>query len=339
MMNIAHTTDDRAARESGTVKKRMRMCGRPAVPSTSAIPSETVSIGLDRNVPGPSENVDSAVVFASARLNSSIGLKPGYVLEHEQRHHEDARHEQDGLDDLHPRRRQHPAEHDVAEHHHAGDEHRDREVDADQSLHEHARADHLRDEVERRDGQRAHRRRGARGALAQPEGQHVRDRVLAGVSHPLGEQEHDRQERDQEADGVQEAVEAEDEDQACDAEKRRGGQVVAGDREAVLDARDRAARGPEDLGAGHALGRLVGHDERDREDDREDHERLDVGGGDGHRAVTSGPALGGAPARSLSGPSARRTTASASGLYVRSERRRYMSPSAKTMTNCVSARQ
>ena len=54
----------------------MRMCGRPAVPSTSAIPSETVSIGLDRNVPGPSENVDSAVVFASARLKSSIGLKP-----------------------------------------------------------------------------------------------------------------------------------------------------------------------------------------------------------------------------------------------------------------------
>ena len=35
-----------------------------------------MSIGLDRNVPGPSENVDSAVVFASARLNSSIGLKP-----------------------------------------------------------------------------------------------------------------------------------------------------------------------------------------------------------------------------------------------------------------------
>ena len=27
-------------------------------------------------MPGPSENVDSAVVFASARLKSSIGLKP-----------------------------------------------------------------------------------------------------------------------------------------------------------------------------------------------------------------------------------------------------------------------
>ena len=90
MMNIAQTTDDRAAFESGTVKKRMRMCGRPAVPSTSAMPSETVSIGLERNVPGPSENVDSSVVVASARLKSSIGLKPT-LLEHEERHDERSR--------------------------------------------------------------------------------------------------------------------------------------------------------------------------------------------------------------------------------------------------------
>jgi hypothetical protein len=60
----------------GTVKKRIRMCGRPAVPSTSARPSETVSKGSGRYVPGASENVDSAPLFWSARLNSSIGLKP-----------------------------------------------------------------------------------------------------------------------------------------------------------------------------------------------------------------------------------------------------------------------
>ena len=71
-MNIAHTTEDRAALASGTVKKRMRMCGRPAVPSTSAMPSETVSIGLDRNVPGPSENVLGGRV-RPARSNSSTG--------------------------------------------------------------------------------------------------------------------------------------------------------------------------------------------------------------------------------------------------------------------------
>ena len=76
MMNIAQTTEPRAALAFGTVKKRIRMCGSPAVPSTSASPSETVSSGVARNVPGPSENVDSAVVFASASLNSRIGLKP-----------------------------------------------------------------------------------------------------------------------------------------------------------------------------------------------------------------------------------------------------------------------
>ena len=77
MMNIAHTTEERAALAFGTVKNRIRMCGRPAVPSTSARPSETVSIGFGRNVPGPSENVEpSALPASSARLNSSIGLPP-----------------------------------------------------------------------------------------------------------------------------------------------------------------------------------------------------------------------------------------------------------------------
>ena len=45
MMNMAATTEERAAFAVGTVKKRIRMCGSPAVPSTSASPSEIVSIG------------------------------------------------------------------------------------------------------------------------------------------------------------------------------------------------------------------------------------------------------------------------------------------------------
>ena len=295
MMNIAQTTDERAALESGTVKKRMRMCGRPAVPSTSATPSETVSIGLDRNVPGPSEKVDSSVVFSAARLNSSIGLKPTRSSTNSDITRI-ADHQQDGLDDLHPRRREHPAEDDVAEHHHAGDQHGEREVDADERLDEHARADHLRDEIEGRDAQRADRRRDAGRAFAQAERQDVGDRVLAGVSHPLGEQEHHGEERDEETDGVQEAVEAEDEDETSDAEEGRGGEVVAGDREAVLQAADRTAGGPEDVGAGHALGRPVRDDERDREDDREDDERfdVDVGGDDRHRSVSGSAGAAGA---------------------------------------------
>ena len=47
------------------------------MPSTSARPSETVSIGVSRNVPGASENVFSApVACSSAWLNSSIGFQP-----------------------------------------------------------------------------------------------------------------------------------------------------------------------------------------------------------------------------------------------------------------------
>ncbi len=45
MMPIAQTTDLRAVCAVGTVKNRIRMCGSPAVPNTSAMPSEIWSIG------------------------------------------------------------------------------------------------------------------------------------------------------------------------------------------------------------------------------------------------------------------------------------------------------
>ena len=40
MKTVAHSTDDRAVRAFGTVKKRMRMCGSPAVPNISASASD-----------------------------------------------------------------------------------------------------------------------------------------------------------------------------------------------------------------------------------------------------------------------------------------------------------
>ena len=46
MIAIAQITDTRACCAVGTVKKRIRMCGRPAVPNTSAMPSEIWSIGI-----------------------------------------------------------------------------------------------------------------------------------------------------------------------------------------------------------------------------------------------------------------------------------------------------
>ena len=75
---------------SGTVKNRIRMCGRPAVPSTSARPSETVSIGLGRNVPGPSENVDSARRVRVGAVEQLDRVEAD-LAEHEDRHHERCR--------------------------------------------------------------------------------------------------------------------------------------------------------------------------------------------------------------------------------------------------------
>ena len=61
------------------------------------------------------------------------------------------------------------------------------------------------------------------------------------------------------------AVEAVEEDEAREAEERRRRQIVAGHGEAVLQAGDSAARGPELGGRARALGRPVGDPERHRE--------------------------------------------------------------------------
>ena len=64
MKPVATTTDLRASFASFTVKKRIKMCGKPAVPNINARPSEIASIGLEANLPGP-------IMFAaSAKLKS-----------------------------------------------------------------------------------------------------------------------------------------------------------------------------------------------------------------------------------------------------------------------------
>ena len=53
MKLVAQNTDLRASLASATVKKRIRICGRPAVPNISARPSE-IAVDRDRStsVPG-----------------------------------------------------------------------------------------------------------------------------------------------------------------------------------------------------------------------------------------------------------------------------------------------
>ena len=53
MKPVATTTDLRASLASLTVKKRIKMCGRPAVPNIKAKPKEMASIGFAASLPGP----------------------------------------------------------------------------------------------------------------------------------------------------------------------------------------------------------------------------------------------------------------------------------------------
>ena len=141
MKPVAKNTDLRAALASATVKKRIRICGSPAVPKISARPSEIAEIGLDDEAPGAM----MATCFgwtSTASANSASGLKPNFhntasamkVAPDSSRH---------GLDDLHPGGGEHAAEGDVDDHQHADDDHRHPVVEAEQDLDQLAGADHL----------------------------------------------------------------------------------------------------------------------------------------------------------------------------------------------------
>ena len=68
-------TDLRASLALGTVKKRIRMCGRPAVPNISAMPNEIAEIGSLTKLPGPIINCPPP------RLPPTSGLRlwPGWL--------------------------------------------------------------------------------------------------------------------------------------------------------------------------------------------------------------------------------------------------------------------
>ncbi len=188
-----------------------------------------------------------------------------------------AGHQQDGLDDLHPRGALHATDGDVEDHQDADreDGHVDRElaVDAEEQGHERAGADHLRQQVEDRD----HDRRGGGSlpdrALLHPVGELVGHRVAAGVAEHLGDEQQCDQPGHEEADRVQEAVVAGERDRTGDAEERGRRHVVAADREAVLEAGEAAAAGVVVSGAGGLPARPEGDADRER-----DHREEEPGG-------------------------------------------------------------
>ena len=147
---------------------------------------------------------------------------------------------------------------------------------AEQQLDQLAGADHLRDQVEGDDGQRAAGGERADRGLLQPVGGDVGEGVLAEIAQALGDHEQDDRPADQKADRVDQAVIAGRVDQRRDAEEGGRRHVVAGDREAVLEAGDAAAGGVE---VGRRLGPLggpVGDGERRRDEDEKHDDRRDV---------------------------------------------------------------
>jgi hypothetical protein len=220
------------------------MWGSPAVPRTSARPSETSSIVLGQ---------------------------------HQERQQHRAGHEQDRLDDLDPGGSDHPPEGHVDDHQDAdADDRADRggvPLQAEQQLHQRPGTDHLRDQVDDGHADGGQRRRRAHRPLPHPVGQHVGHGVLAGVPQQLGDQDQHGQVGDQPADRVQEAVVAEQRDQPGDAEEAGGRHVVAGDGDAVLPALD-APAGRVEVGGGPGLPRRPDGDaEGDEHEGREQGDR------------------------------------------------------------------
>lgn len=159
--------------------------------------------------------------------------------QHHQRHQQGAGDEQDGLDHLHPGGALHAADRDVDDHEDA-DERHDEDLarvagDAEQQRDEDARARHLGQQVEDRHDDGGDTGGGAHRPLAHPVGEDVAHGVAAGVAQGFGDEQQGYEPGDEEADGVEEAVVAEEGDGAGDAEEGRRRHVVAGDGESVLE--------------------------------------------------------------------------------------------------------
>ncbi len=199
------------------------------------------------------------------------------LREHQTGQHRRTQHQQHGLDDLHPRRGDHPAEEDVGQHHAPDDDDRGLVAEPEEQPDQVACADHLRDQVERHDRQAADRGGDAHRALPQPECHDVGKGVLAEVAQRLGdEKQHDRP-ADQKPDRVDQPVEARQRHQAGDAEKAGRAHVVARQREPVLEPGDRAPCRVEVIGAVCLARGPPGDAERQRDENQETGDRDGVG--------------------------------------------------------------
>src|SRR6202008_830102 len=127
--------------------------------------------------------------------------------------------------------------------------------------------------------------------LGEAEGGDVGERVAAEIPEPLRHQEENDRPADEEADRIDQPVIADVENLRGNAEEGGGGHIVAGNGEAVLEARDAAARGVEIRARLRPPRRPGGDRQRERDEDREHRDGGPVGAGAAHSASPSRSAL------------------------------------------------
>ena len=158
------------------------------------------------------------------------------VLHHHERHKAGAEQQQYGFDNLYPCRCQHAAEQDVHHHQNAHQHDRNVVVQTEQQLDQFTCPHHLGDEVKRHDHQRTTGRQNADRPLFQSVRGDVGKGIATQVTQALGDQEQNDRPAHQEAKGVDQPVVAGGEHQSGNPEERRGGHIVAGDRQPILEA-------------------------------------------------------------------------------------------------------
>ena len=193
----------------------------------------------------------------------------------DQEHESNTGDQQDRLDHLHVGGALHAADEDVG-HHHQADDHDDDGlgslgVQVQQDGDEGAGTGHLSDQVEQRGEQGREGCGHAHRALLQAEGEHVRHGELTGVTQWLGDQQQGDEPRNEESDGVQEAVVARERNRADDAQEGRRREVVAGDRQAILGTGEGSTTRVE-VGRGLLwLGGSLRHDVHRHHDEGDEH--------------------------------------------------------------------
>ncbi|MNX82774.1 hypothetical protein D3C86_1145120 [compost metagenome] len=181
-----------------------------------------------------------------------------------------AHQQQPGLDDLHPRGGDHAAEGDVDRHQQTHGNHRIVVWQTEQQLNQLPCPDHLHHQIKTHHRQRAEGRHRADTVLIEAKRSDVRDGYAPQIADALGEQKQQQRPGDKEADRVQHAIEAVEEDHAGNAQQRRRGHVVTGQCQTVLEAADTTA-GRVEIVHGFGFGGGPVRDAKRRHDEDQEH--------------------------------------------------------------------